>query len=450
MVPRSSIYTSSLFDQTDPLSGGRFSGSPFGSTGLTIQDPHQGHVLHSAGQRSAIEGRQLLARQKYRSLADRSALMHKLMQEGKPHHLSSTIIADDNSPTITKPSSDQLITGHSLDGEPSYNHRLNSSPGVTGPTSTRVAANHTLDAKPQYDYKEDHSPSITGPSSGQTTVSYKPHVDPSHDHKEGSSPSITRPSSTRETVSYKPHVKPHNGHKEDGLPVVTGPFSTQIAASHTPDREQGYDYLIRNNGTINVRSTNNRFDRFYLEKSSRHIGSRTIREYKLEGVYMLVDMNRSRYKGSYNARLDDLNPYSTRKNLLGLTYPGGDNPKTFDEKADFTYVPDDLSEYPAIAHDRRYDRLGVRGLDGLLNDSRAIGADWKFVAEELSIGYAFGMHSSTGRNAYRLGVGLGVLALKKTILQFSKPNGMSEVLFWYRYSSIGVSYLPNRKGQNDK
>lgn len=67
MIPRSSIYAPSLFDQTDPLSGGRFGASPFGSTGQTIQDPHQGHVLHSAGQRTAMEAKRSLAMRQHQS-----------------------------------------------------------------------------------------------------------------------------------------------------------------------------------------------------------------------------------------------------------------------------------------------------------------------------------------------------------------------------------------------
>lgn len=68
-----------------------------------------------------------------------------------------------------------------------------------------------------------------------------------------------------------------------------------------------------------------------------------------------------------------------------MSYPGGNNPRTYAGDYSYSYVPKRLSEYPAIGHDRRYDNLGTAGAKGLLTDTRAIGADWRFVGEELSI-----------------------------------------------------------------
>ncbi|MCA1745673.1 MAG: LysM peptidoglycan-binding domain-containing protein, partial [Bacteroidales bacterium] len=61
-----------------------------------------------------------------------------------------------------------------------------------------------------------------------------------------------------------------------------------------------------------------------------------------------------------------LDPSTIGQNLLGLTYPGGNNPRTYADDYSYSYVPKRLSEYPAIGHDRRYDNLGTAGAKGLL------------------------------------------------------------------------------------
>ena len=49
-------------------------------------------------------------------------------------------------------------------------------------------------------------------------------------------------------------------------------------------------------------------------------------------------------------------------------------------KMTIVYIPSNIVEYPAIGHDRRYDNLNKTGILALITDSRAIGADWKFVS----------------------------------------------------------------------
>lgn len=68
---------------------------------------------------------------------------------------------------------------------------------------------------------------------------------------------------------------------------------------------------------------------------------------------------------------DCLNPGTLNKNLLELTYPGGDNPKTYGGDWSYEYTPLFQSEYPAIGHDRRYDNLGTKGALGLLTDTKS-------------------------------------------------------------------------------
>ena len=144
---------------------------------------------------------------------------------------------------------------------------------------------------------------------------------------------------------------------------------------------------------------------------------------------------------------NDLDPSTIRKNIFGLSYPGGNNPKTYNGDADYTFTPDDFSEYPAIGHDRRYDRLGVAGASGLFTDTRAIGADYKFVAEELGIATNPFFSPKTRIYSGILGVGLGIAALPKTIYKFvSTPNNqaMSDVMIYYHISSHGVTNKPGK------
>jgi hypothetical protein len=137
-----------------------------------------------------------------------------------------------------------------------------------------------------------------------------------------------------------------------------------------------------------------------------------------------------------------LNPATTGNNLLGLTYPGGNNPKSYNGQYNYSYVPTNLSEYPAIGHDRRYDNLKITGASGLFTDTRAIGADWRFVGEELSIAGNPFLNPIDRMSAGILGVGLGLSALPKTLFQLSTPFGYMQTMMWYNISNQGVNNAP--------
>jgi len=137
-----------------------------------------------------------------------------------------------------------------------------------------------------------------------------------------------------------------------------------------------------------------------------------------------------------------LDPSSVGHNLLGLSYPGGNNPLTRSGDYSYSYVPTNLSEYPAIGHDRRYDKLGIKGASGLFTDTRAIGADWRFVGEELSIAGNPFLNPIDRMSAGILGVGLGLSALPKTLLQLSTPFGYMQTMIWYNISNQGVNNAP--------
>ena len=142
---------------------------------------------------------------------------------------------------------------------------------------------------------------------------------------------------------------------------------------------------------------------------------------------------------------DALDPRTLGRNIFGLSYPGGNNPMLYNGDYDYSYAPMRLSEYPAIGHDRRYDNLGIAGVEGLFLDTRAIGADWKFVSEEFAIA-AMPLDLKTRAQALGLGIGLAVPATLKSIVKFatSQPAVVgTEVMTWYTISNSGVTNKPN-------
>jgi hypothetical protein len=79
---------------------------------------------------------------------------------------------------------------------------------------------------------------------------------------------------------------------------------------------------------------------------------------------------------------------------------------------------------------------------GLFTDTRAIGADWRFVGEELSIAANPFLKPIDRMSAGILGVGLGICALPKTLFQLTKPFGNMEIMMWYNISNQGVNNAP--------
>ena len=139
-----------------------------------------------------------------------------------------------------------------------------------------------------------------------------------------------------------------------------------------------------------------------------------------------------------------LDPSTVGNNMFGLTYPGGNNPKNYSGDYDYSYQPTNIAEYPAIGHDRRYDRLKIEGVSGLFTDTRAIGADWKFVSEELSIAQMPFLRPKERLQALGLAVGLGIAATPKTMYKYLiDTNAIFTIDLDYRISSIGVTNRPD-------
>ena len=73
-------------------------------------------------------------------------------------------------------------------------------------------------------------------------------------------------------------------------------------------------------------------------------------------------------------------------------------------------------------HDRRYDNLKAAGASGLLTDTRAIGADYKFVKEELGIAINPFIGIKDKAIAVGLGIGLGIAASKTIFKLVTQPQ----------------------------
>mgnify|MGYP007043344684 CR=1 FL=1 len=162
---------------------------------------------------------------------------------------------------------------------------------------------------------------------------------------------------------------------------------------------------------------------------------------------MILDKFSGRSQQNPNA-LDPSTLYQNGLIFGGMHYPGGNNPRTFAGDPDYSTTPVNLAGYPAIGHDRRYDNLGIGGAKGLFTDTRAIGADWRFVIEEIQVGNISWQRGdfSTALKAYVLGIGLGAAALPKMILKFASNTQTAhiEVGMWYVISNKGISNKPSK------
>ncbi|HTK20991.1 MAG TPA: RHS repeat-associated core domain-containing protein, partial [Mucilaginibacter sp.] len=82
---------------------------------------------------------------------------------------------------------------------------------------------------------------------------------------------------------------------------------------------------------------------------------------------------------------DALDPRTLHQNILGLTYAGPWNPKTYGGKDDYSHLPDDPEDVPAYIHDKDFDKLKAVGAGPVFNDPRTQGPNVKLVNSELGV-----------------------------------------------------------------
>jgi hypothetical protein len=58
--------------------------------------------------------------------------------------------------------------------------------------------------------------------------------------------------------------------------------------------------------------------------------------------------------------IDKLNPETLGKNLFGLNYPGGNNPRKYNGNSDYSVKPTEI-EVPAYIYDKDYDEINAVG-----------------------------------------------------------------------------------------
>ena len=66
---------------------------------------------------------------------------------------------------------------------------------------------------------------------------------------------------------------------------------------------------------------------------------------------------------------------SLHKNITGTSYTGPNNPKNYDGKDNYDYIPRNLSEIFSMIHDKQYDALGMAGTDGVFYHTETWKAD---------------------------------------------------------------------------
>ncbi|WP_375448649.1 RHS repeat domain-containing protein [uncultured Fibrella sp.] len=117
-----------------------------------------------------------------------------------------------------------------------------------------------------------------------------------------------------------------------------------------------------------------------------------------------------------------LDPRTLNNNIFGHTYPGGDNPKTYGGNDDYSYMPSNIIEFPAIIHDLAYDKKLVKGASGLFMSEQVITDDWRFVSQEIMLSYDPRLSTYSRFKAGVLGYGLGAAAIPKTSFYLFKQS----------------------------
>ena len=82
---------------------------------------------------------------------------------------------------------------------------------------------------------------------------------------------------------------------------------------------------------------------------------------------------------------NSVNAETLYKNFMGTSYTGPFNPKDYLQKGSYQYQPKNISEYPAMIHDRIYDHFEVGGASGAFFNSDVFPADMLLAIQSLNI-----------------------------------------------------------------
>ncbi len=142
------------------------------------------------------------------------------------------------------------------------------------------------------------------------------------------------------------------------------------------------------------------------------------------------------YSGN-NIKSDKPDPSTLGRNIGGTNYIGKHNPQTYPDakdnrKWDYSASPVNFADFAAFLHDKSYDNVGAEGINGVLFDTKAIGADWRFVGNQILMGKAALMMGdfNSAKLSYGTAFGMELGVTGKTLFQISMPTGAFELLMW--------------------
>jgi hypothetical protein len=158
---------------------------------------------------------------------------------------------------------------------------------------------------------------------------------------------------------------------------------------------------------------------------------------------ILNDISHSDGRMLMTIKKTDGDPSTQNQNLDGTNFVGWNNAMTYDNQQDFNAPCYIQSDPPAKYHDKRYTNVGhwtgkQTGSWGFLLDTRMIGADFRFVVDELKVSQNPDVPHYIRDNARTYAFAIGVAAIPKTIFQLMKPFPLNiwEIQFYDNLSNI--------------
>jgi RHS repeat-associated protein len=206
------------------------------------------------------------------------------------------------------------------------------------------------------------------------------------------------------------------------------------ATNKTEDIKRFMSYLNIENGALNNSPTSEQTSAFIEGEMSPGAHGKLsdgtiladellITNYKKIGGGHVSQVNEKSFSKFWHGVQRSLTPDALDTRTLGqqfggfggLTYSGPSNPKTYSGNDDYSFMPNRIEDVPGMIHDLTYDKLKIKGAVGLFTAKSAIGADYKFVTQELAIAFTPAFSMRTRVMAGALGIGLGLVALPKTV-----------------------------------
>ncbi len=122
---------------------------------------------------------------------------------------------------------------------------------------------------------------------------------------------------------------------------------------------------------------------------------------------------------------ESIDASTLHNNYMGTTYTGPHNPKCYNGKDSYDYVPTNLSEFFSITHDLQYYELGAEGLNGALLQTNTWKADLQLAMSNV-ISIPFNPDPKDRIRSAATAVAFGLIGTCKRGVQMVK-NGWKKV-----------------------